>query len=219
VSAASALARPFASLLKKLRSKYDPEPYEPRDPITQLVLSYLQWEATRKQAEAALARIQTAVVDNNELRVSHVQEVIAMVGPGYPRCEERIARLHETMQEIYYREHAVSLDAVAGKNRKDLRTYVESLPGITPYVASHLLLTAFGVPVIPVDEKLASMLVAEHCAAEGEDTAHVAAHLERVVKADDALATHLLLQAWSDDRKGGKSSGSSRKPTAVKKKK
>lgn len=206
--------------MKKLRSAYEPQPYEARDPITQLVLGFLQWEATRKQAEAALVRIQAAVVDNNELRVSHTQEIVAMIGATYPRCDERVARLRESMHEIYVREHAMSLDAASSRSKKDMRTYVESLPGVTPYVASHLLLTSFHVPVIPVDEKLAAMLIAESCAHEGEDNAHVAAHLERIVKSDDALDTHLLLQAWSDDRKGGKSgNNNSKKPAATKKKK
>ncbi len=219
MSAHTALARPFASLMKKLRSTYEPVPYEQRDPITQLVLGFLQWEASRKQAEAALGRIQTAVVDNNELRVSHIHEVVTMIGPSYPRCEERVARMREAMHEIYIREHAVSLDAPAARGKRELRTYVESLPGITPYVASHLLLTAFGVPVLPVDDRLAAQLAAADCALDGEDAAHVAAHLEKLVKTDEAMTTHLLLQAWSDDRKGGGKASSSRKPTAVKKKK
>lgn len=210
--------RPFASLMKKLRAKYDAEPYQPRDPLTQLVLGFLQWDATRKQAEAALGRIQAAVVDHNELRVSHHGEIVAMIGPAYPRGEERIARLREVLQEIYIREHAMSLEGPAAKGRKELRAYVESLPGITPYVAAYLLLTGFHVPAIPVDDKLSASLVAEGVADEQSDPAHVAVALDKLVKADDALDTHLLLQAWSDDRKAGKSTGA-RKPNTVKKKK
>ena len=45
---------------------------------------------------------------NNDLRVSHPQEVVGLLGPRYPRVEERAARLHEALQEIFIREHAVS---------------------------------------------------------------------------------------------------------------
>lgn len=219
MSTSALAAKPFAALLKKLRSRYEPEPYPPRDPITQLVLGFLQWEATRKQAEAALGRIHAAVVDNNELRVSHNHEIVAMIGPAYPRCEERVARLREAMQEIYVREHAVSLDGPATRGRKEIRTYIESLPGITPYVAAHVLVTALNVPVVPVDDKLAALLVAEGCVDEGTPLHQLAHLIEKNIKADDALATHLLLQAWSDDRKAPSSATRTAKKSAPAKKK
>lgn len=212
-------AKPFAALLKKLRGQYDPEPYPPRDAVTQLVVGFLQWEATRKQAEAALARIHAAVVDNNELRVSHNHEIIAMIGPGYPRCEERVARLRESVQEIYVREYAVSLDGPAARGKKEVRTYIESLPGITPYVAAHVLVTALNVPAMPVDDKLVALLAAERCLDEGLDPHQAAQLIEKAVKADDMLATHLLLQAWSDERKGGVAAKPARRSKSVKKKK
>lgn len=198
---ASPSARSLAALLNKLRQRYRPEAYPPRDPVSQLVVAFLQWEATRRQAELALARIQAATVDNNELRVSHNHEIIAMIGPTYPRCEERVARLRESMQEIYIREHAISLDALAAKGRKEARAYIESLPGITPYVSALTLLTVVNVPTLPVDERLVSALAAERIVEDGVDPGQAAAMLDKLLKADETLDAHLLLQAWADDRK------------------
>jgi endonuclease III len=189
----------WAALSKRIR--HEPLPPAPtRDPVTQLVIGFLQWEASRKAAEAAYGRLMATLVDNNELRVSHPHEIVALIGARYPRAEERAGRLHDVLQEVFNREHAVTLSPLLNKSRKDARAYLGSLPGMTQYVAALVMLLCFGGHEVPVDDTLAGLLKEEGVAEPNTTPEQIAQFLERQLKADEALATHLALQAWADGK-------------------
>lgn len=193
-------AKHLAALLKRLKSQYSPEEPPPRDPTLQMVVSFLQWQASRKQAEKALERIMAVMVDVNDLRVSLEHEVLDALGEDYPLARERIARLREALNEVYVREHAVEMRSIAGKGKKEQRNYLDTLPGMVPYVAAEVMLLSFGGHAAPVDHKLVGLLVKEDVLEPGTEPDAAEGSLQRMIKADDGLQAHLLLQAWSDDK-------------------
>lgn len=195
---ATAYAKKLSTLLRKIKPKLPVELPAAVDPITRLVLGFLQWNAAARSAAIAHGKLMAELVDNNDLRVSYVDEVVALIGPRYPQALERAARMRDAMNAIYDREHATSLDALCDRAKKDIRTYLDTLPGITPYVVAHVLLLAFGGHAIPVDEKLALCLKAQQVVDPSATVEQITAFLERHVKAEDALPTHLALQAWAD---------------------
>lgn len=191
----------LAALLKRLDSSYKPEDPPPRDPTLQLVAAFLQWEGTRKQAEEAVGRLMSEMVDVNDLRVSFDQEILALLGDDYPLAEQRVARMREALNEIYVREHATEMRSIAEKGKKEQRAYLDSLPGMVPYVAAEVTLLAFGGHAMPVDQKLIERLAEEEIIdADAQDPQYVENVLLRLVRAEEALHTHLLLQAWADER-------------------
>lgn len=201
----SAFARKLVTLLKKVRAAHAPArgdgeapAPQPLEPVTQLVAGFLEWNATRKLAQDAHARIQAVMVDNNDLRVSHPHEVVELLGPRYPLAEERAARLHESLQEIFVRQHSVSLADLAGKSRKQVRTYLDTLPGMVPYVSAQVGLLCFAAHGVPVDDALAELLRHEQAADPDASVEDLEAFLERQIKPEEALETHLALKAWSD---------------------
>jgi endonuclease III len=109
-----------------------------------------------------------------------------------------VARLREALNEVYIREHAVSLESLAAKVKKDQRVYLETLPGIPVYVTASVMLLSYGGHAIPVDSKLATLLAEEGVVTPDSDSASTEAVLLRQVKAGDGFETHLVLQAWSD---------------------
>lgn len=194
-------AKALAGLLKKLRGKYKTEPPPPRDPVTQLVVGFLQWEAGGEEAEQALERIMAHMVDTNDLRISLDHEILHFLGADYPLAHERVARMRESLNEVYRREHAMELHSISGKSKKDQRAYMDSLPGMTPYVSALVMLLAYGAHAMPVDHKLAALLAKEGAIERGMEPAEAENHLLRHIRADDALESHQLLQAWSDASK------------------
>lgn len=196
-----AAAKSFATLLKKILRQYNPEEALPCDPVTQLVIAYLQWGATRKQAESAFADIMEVMVDINELRVSHPREIIAVLGDDYPEVHERIDRLREALQEVFVREYAVAMKSMENKGKKEQRAYLDSIPGMVPYVAASVTLISHGGHALPVDEKLVALLANEGVCEPDASPAELESFLLRQVKASDTLDAHLALQAWSDARK------------------
>jgi endonuclease-3 len=167
-------------------------------PADQLVSAYLQWNATRKQAQTAYGKLTGSLVDLNDIRVSLPGELVDAIGPRYPRVEERVARLRDALQSIYLREHGMHLKSLEGKAKKDVRAYLDALPGMVPFVAAYVMLFSYGAHAIPVDDRIAELLK-KHDAIDADAGADdIAGFLERRIKAADAEQTFLALRAWAD---------------------
>lgn len=192
----STYARKFAALYRRIKARA-PEP-EPRDAVTQMIVAFLMWEASRKQAENAYKRLTQIMVDNNDLRVSRAHELKECIGSSYPRLDERVERMRDALQTIYVREHAVLTYSLESKSKKEVRQYFDTLPGMTPYVAAQVCLLSFGAHAIPVDEKLANLLRAEGVIDPDATIEEIEHFLERHFKAGEGVEAHTRLQAWVD---------------------
>jgi len=210
----SRYGKKFDALVKKLSEKTPPELVE-LDPVVQVVIGFLEWNATATSAARAHEQMMAVLVDNNDLRVSLPQELLPLIGAKYPQGAERLSRLREVLHEIYAREHAVSLDSLVGKPKKQIRAYVDSLPGITQYVAAQLALLGFGVHAMPVDDSIAHWLRAEEVVDQDASIQNIAQFIERHVKAPDAAQVHRQLRVWADGKSqrsaAGRSTGTRRK--------
>ena len=204
------------ALLKTARSQWDGEEPFALEPIAQLVVSFLTWNATVEQAEHAYDKVMSNVVDLNELRVSMAPDVVAMIGTRYPAAEMRALRLLESMNEVFEREHDFKMHSVKDKGKRDQREYLDTLPGIPPYVAAQVALVCFGAHAMPVDDKLVALLAAKGIVEADTAPAEAESWLLRQVKAGDALEAHFALQQWADKQKAPAKPKAAKK--AVKKK-
>jgi endonuclease III len=168
------------------------------DPVTQLVLAFLEWNASPKQAAQAYGKLMTVMVDINDLRVSHPNEVVAIIGERYPKAVERAHRLRDTLQDIFIREHAVSLEGLVKRPKREVANYLNTLRNIVPYAASQVFLLCFEGHAIPVDENLLRLLQQEGAADPEATLEQIQSSIERGVKAVDALAVHAIFRAWID---------------------
>ena len=194
----STFARKFASLYRRVRTTHAAEPAEPASSIIQLVIAFLEWNASRRAAETACQRLMSKMVDINELRVSHPHEVTALLGPRYPQVEERTERMLEALQEIFKREQAVTLDMLATRSKKEVRAYLDSLPGVPPYVAAQVTLVCFEGHAVPVDDHLAELLRGGEVVEPEATVEQIESFLERQVRAEKAPEAHAVLRAWVD---------------------
>jgi endonuclease III len=197
------------TLLKKLRAQHadlaapvvTPEPTDEFDPfVHQLMFSMLCWEASTAQARNALKRVRDSVVDYNELRVCVSDEVAHMIGDKYPLGLERAIRLRTTLNDIFNRQHGISLKHLPELSKREARQYLDSLPGCPSYVAARVCVTGGLGHAIPVDERLLDLLVEEGVLDAKMSVEQGASWLEHHVKAEESLEVHLLLQAWSDEQ-------------------
>lgn len=171
------------------------EPIE-RDAVTQMIIGFLQWDASTKQAEGAYRKLMSVMVDNNDLRVSLPDEIKEQLGSRYPKADERIERLRDSLQEVFRREHAIEARSLETKSKKDIKQYFDSLPGMVPYVNAIVCLLTFGAHAIPVDNKLADLLKDENVVDPDATVEEIERFLERQVKAGEGVETHHKLQAW-----------------------
>ncbi len=194
-------AERLAALLKRLAARRRPAPpavpADP-DPIHHFLYSYLLWECAAPKADLAKKRIDASVVDVNELRVSLPAEIAFMLGERYPRVEERAARMRASLNDVYQRFHAVTLEPLVKMNKREARQILDSLEGVPQYVAARTMLLGLGGHAIPLDDRTLAGLVAEEVMEADATVEKAASIMERHIKAADALEAHLVLQAWSE---------------------
>lgn len=215
MSAAINHAEQFAKLLKKIGGKPGADQTIEFDPIDQFVYSSLLWDSTHTKAAGAFKRIKTTTVDYNDFRVGSYEEIIDILGERYPRVSHRAERLRESLNDIYGREHAVSLDSLKQLGKREARAYLDSLCGAIPFVTARVMLVSFDAHAVPIDDRTHGLLISEGVIEEGLDVPKAAGILERAIKAAEGSAAHARLQAWSE--KGGK--GRSQPAKAATKKK
>ncbi len=184
------------------RAPKDPDPFDPADNGALehlLVHSFMLYDApVRGDADRACKKLLAAFVDLNELRVARVDEISSALGARYPKSEERAESLRRTLNDLFDREHVVSLTPVLEKNKRDAKQYLASLAGCPPYVASRLLLLGFGGHAAPLDSLLHERLTAAKVFDDTVDFDRAASILERHVKAAEAVTTHHALEALRD---------------------
>lgn len=199
----------LGALLKRLRAAHGeccpdlacegrPESADPL--LWQLVASFLTWEAGPSKAAAAAKRLHAAVVDYNEMRVCLPGELAGILGDRYPRALERATRLRMVLNELYRREHTVTLAPAAAMGKREARQYLEGIEGMHPFVAARVLLLSMGGHAFPLDERLHAALAEEEAVPAGLSVADASGWLERHFRAGEAGPAYLLLEAWMDER-------------------
>jgi len=206
----------LGALLKKHASTEPtpvPEPVSGKDPIHSLAFAFLLWEATTTEAVEAWMRVREAIVDDNDLRISLPFEIVELLGPKYPRAMERSERMRASLNDIYRREHSVSLARLAPMGKREQRAYIESLEGMAPFVAARTLLVCYGVHGVPIDERICAALADGGAVEAGTDPVELGSVLGRQVKAEQAEAFHLALLTVADAAAGQPRGATTRKTT------
>lgn len=191
----------FAAVLKKAKAAHNGEEADALEPIAELVFSFLTWNATTRQADTAFGKAMAQVVDLNELRVSHPNEIIELIGVRYPDAQRRVIRLLESMMEVFEREHDYRMTSIGSRGKREQREYLDTLPGIPQFVAARVALLAFGAHAMPVDDRLLALLVKAKVFEPDTTPTDAESWLTRQIKAGEAEEAYLALQAWADGQR------------------
>ena len=172
------------------------------DPVmNELVFSMLLWESSVAHALKAVERIDSELVDLNELRVCTSDELSGILGARMPRSAERAHRLLLVLNTIYDRENTLELARFNDLSKKEVQEYLGDIDGLPEYVIARIILLVLGWHSMPLDERLAKMLTAEAVLESSSPLDQQAAALERAVRATDALNTYTVLEHWSQDQR------------------
>ena len=211
-------ARVKRAYAKLRQSVPEPTVPEPDDPIRRLATAILGVECGDAEAERAIDRIFTTMVDWNEVRVSSAEQVYRAMGDRIPQGLDRAQRLTDALQAIYHREHKIALDRLKSIGRREARDYLEALEGVGDYAAAAVMLWSFGGHAIPVSDKFLEALRAAELVHPHATRAEVQAFLERNVNAAEAKEFCVVMRSFTaPKRSAAASSKSARKKEATKK--
>lgn len=205
MSAAGGDVDKLTEVLKRLLKEQSPadrvpaqgfEGYEPA--CTMLVYSFLLWESTPRQAAAGLQRLGEAIIDLNDLRVAMPAEIAEVTGMRDGLAGERTARLRAVLNDIFRREHLVTLSRLESISKREVRDYLDALEGMPLFVSARVTLLGFGGHAIPIDGRLQKMLASEGVLESGIAPDDAERWLERQIRATDAVDIALLLEGWRE---------------------
>jgi len=192
------------SLHRKLLRDWKPEPKVAQEPLAALVRGAMSFDVTDAKAAEAMKHIQREFVDLNELRVATDLEIQELLGVRYPVIERRVAMITQSLNDIFEREHTMSLDRLRTVSKRDARQFLRELPEIHPFVEAYVMLFAFDGHCFPIDDEILALL-REHGPVDGETPLEEAQRfVEHHLKAEECYEFYAALRHAMEDGRGKK---------------
>jgi len=191
---AGKLKKAYAKLRQTVGSPVAPDP-DP--PLRRLAVATLGVGSSDQEAERALDRALTTLVDWNEMRVSSAAELNRATGNCIPHGVERCQNLIDALQSIFDRENELSLNRLKTVGRREARHYLAGLQGIDEYAAASVILWSLGGHAIPVNDRLLESLREADLVNPTADRAEVQAFLERHIGAAEAKRFCVIMQSFA----------------------
>src|SRR5688500_2773991 len=190
------------SLLRRLAKEYKPEDRQAQDPLKALVRGAMCFDMPDSRADEAMRAIEREFVDLNELRVATDLEIQELLGAKYPEIERRVAMITQSLNNIFEREHTLSLDRLKTVSKRDARQFLRELPDIHPFVEAYVMLYGFEGHAFPVDDDTLDFLRGQGIV-EGSTTLDEAQRfVEHHLKAEECHNLFACLRAGGVDGKG-----------------
>jgi endonuclease III len=178
-------AEELRSLMKRLIREQKPEAKAVQDPLRALVRAAMSFDMPDAKADEAMRHIEREFVDLNELRVATDLEIHELLGVRYPAIEKRVAMITQSLNNIFEREHTLSLDRLKAVSKRDTRQFLRELPDIHPFVEAYVMLFAFDGHAFPLDDEMVEYLRDQGIIEEGATLDEAQRFLEHQLKADE----------------------------------
>ncbi len=182
------------SHLKKLMKEEKAPAKETLDALQALVRGAMSYDVSDAKAEDAMKAINREFVDLNELRVATDLEIQEMLGQRYPHIEKRVAMITQSLNNIFEREHTLSLDRLKTISKKDARAFLKELPEIHPFVEAYVMLFALEGGAIPFDDEMLKYLIGEEILEQDTPLDQAQKFVESAVKSEDCYDAYVALR-------------------------
>jgi endonuclease III len=189
------------SLTKRLAKEYKPEDRKPQEPLKALVRAAMSFEVSDSRATDAMRAIETEFVDLNELRVATDLEIQELLGVKYPEIERRVAMITQSLNNIFEREHTLSLDRLKTVSKRDARQFLRELPDIHPFVEAYVMLYGFDGHSFPIDDDILEFFKDQGIVEDATPIEEVQRFVEHHLKADECHDLFASLRAGGLDGK------------------
>src|SRR5688572_14620761 len=197
-------AEELRSLMKRLLKEHKPEPKQAQEPLKALVRAAMSFDMPDAKADEAMRLIDREFVDLNELRVATDLEIQELLGVRYPAIERRVEMITRSLNNIFEREHTLSLDRLKTISKRDARQFLRELPDIHPFVEAYVMLFAFDGHAFPMDEDTLEYLRDHDIVEESTTLDEGQRFVEHHLKAEECHDLFACLRAGALDGKGRK---------------
>lgn len=189
-------------MFKRLMRDGKPEPRQSLEPLDAFVRGAMSYDVSDNRADDVIKAIRKEFVDLNELRVATDLEIHELLGVRYPAIEERVAIITQCLNDIFEREHTMSLDRLKNISKREARQFLRDLPQMRPFVEAYVMLMAFDGSAFPIDQEMLDYLIEEEIVEEGTTVADAQKFVENHIKSDEIYDFYCVLRkaALADGR-------------------
>ena len=192
------------ALMKRLVKEYKPEDREPQEPLKALVRAAMSFDVSDSRAGDAMRAIETEFVDLNELRVATDLEIQELLGVKYPEIEKRVEMITRSLNNIFEREHTLSLDRLKTVSKRDARQFLRELPDIHPFVEAYVMLYGFDGHSFPIDDEILGFFRDQEIVEDATPIDEAQRFVEHHLKAEECHDLFASLRAGGVDGKARK---------------
>lgn len=189
------------SLSRKLVRERKPEPKTPLEPLDALVRGAMSFDVSDSRADDAIKAIKKEFVDLNELRVATDLEIQEMLGQRYPEIERRVRMITQSLNDIFEREHTMSLNRLKEISRRDARQFLRELPEVHPFVEAYVMMMSLDGNAFPIDDAMLRHLRDAGVFDERTSLEDAQKFVEHHLKAEDLYPFYVSLRAAAMGRK------------------
>jgi endonuclease III len=192
------------ALMKRLVKEYKPAERQPQEPLKALVRGAMSFDVADARVDEVMRHIDTEFVDLNELRVATDLEIQEMLGARYPDIERRVAMITQSLNNIFEREHTMSLDRLKTISKRDARQFLRELPEIHPFVEAYVMLFGFDGHAFPMDDDTLEYLRGHDIVEEATSLDEAQRFVEHHLKAEECYDLFACFRAGALDGKAKK---------------
>jgi endonuclease-3 len=186
-------------LFKALKATYKVVPSDTSRPLLDQVLYACCLENARPEvAEKALTRLRGQSFDLNEVRVTTVAE-LAEALHDLPNPAHAALSLRRVLQSVFESTYSFSLEHAKKHSLAHGLKVLENLHGVPPFVIQHVVSTALGGHVIPLDHGALAGLYVTGLITQAEYDSGKVPGLERLIPKKSGVEFSSLLHQFGVD--------------------
>ena len=187
--------------MRLLKKHYKTTPPKRDEPVLEIILYAVCLEdSTVEQADFACQQLQAAFHDLNEIRVSSISELTAVL-KSLSRPEFRALEIRSALQYVFESDFAFNLESLRRRTLDLATKQLARIKNLSPFVRSYTLQTVLGAHLVPADQPMANAAAWLGLASPGASPEQATARLKSAVrKADAPLFCHLLRMLATDPR-------------------
>lgn len=191
--AASNRAKLIGKLHTELKKRYELPPAQPTRPLLEHMLyACLLEDAPSDLADEGLAKCEQDFFDWNEVRVTTVSELTAVLS-RLPEPKKAATRLKSNLQAVFEEFYTFDLDHLKKENLGKAVNKFEKMPGMTPFVLSYTIQHGLGGHSIPVDYSAMVIMLITGIASQPEAAVGKVPGLERAIPKSKGIEFSVLL--------------------------
>ncbi len=164
------------------------------DSMEVLLLGIMSNFSTEQKASVAIETLMAEMIDFNDLRVTPVADIVALIGVDFPHCRTAVEEISRVLTSVFNRTHDLDLSFLSSFTKKPAAFFLDSLDGLSPHGHAFFRNRFLKTHVIPLDANMHAYLRKNKCIPEDTGVAEAQNFVSQVFKERDGRNFYALLK-------------------------